>query len=192
MEQRDASEEQSQRHKQKWQLYESHGRHRQRKNPWLLGDASRSSAQIEEDARRWSSHLAAVAAGRPGEFTPAAASSTQMEADGEPPPPTPTLQPPCPDPQRPPDLPQIALLHCVGDRVEWYNSYHLNCDSSEPVFGWQPGTVVCTYNVCPLARADSEPDPYVGLELRAEINRKFHFDCPSALHFAKAIRCAPG
>jgi hypothetical protein len=182
VEQRDASEEQTRRHKQKWQLYESHGRHYDRTNPWTLGDAGPSGAQIEDDARRWKAHLQAVAAGRPGEFTPAVASIAQSEAEAAPAPepPVAVLRPPFPVPQRPDDLAQIALLHEVGDRVEWYNNCHPNDCLSEPVFGWQPGTVVCTYNVCPMALADGVQNPYhtPGVaNYTCDAERQFHFGC---------------
>ena len=182
VEQRNASEEQTRTHKQKWQLYESHGRHRQRHNPWTLGDASRSGAQIEDDARRWNAHLEAVAAGRPGEFTPVAAAATmRKQPEGEPqPPPVAMLQPPFPAPQRPADLSTIALHYRVGDRIEWYNPHHPDCLQSEPVFGWESGTVLCTYNVCPMARADDAPNPYhtPGVaNYTSQAEREFHFGC---------------
>ena len=181
VEQRNASEEQTRKHKQKWELYGSHGRYRHRNNPPVLGIASPSGSQ-HEDTRRWKAHLEAVAAGRSGEFTPAAASSAQAVEDQETEaqPPQIMLRPPFPDPQRPAALPQIALRHCVSDRVEWYNNHHPDDCTSEPVFGWQPGTVVCTYNVCPMALADGAPKPYrtPGVaDYTSEAECQFHFGC---------------
>ena len=112
-------------------------------------------------------------------FTATGAAATAGTAT-ETPPPVVVLRPPFADPQRPADLPQITLQHQVGDRVEWYNSNHPNDISSEPVFGWQPGTIVCTYNVCPMALADGAPNPYhtPGVaNYTSEVERQCHFDC---------------
>ena len=73
--QRNQSEDQRARHKQKWQLYESGGRHYQRTHPDYAAALQASREKIEEDARRWKAHLAAVASGQPGEFTPGRSAS---------------------------------------------------------------------------------------------------------------------
>lgn len=180
VQQRNASEEQMRKHKMKWQLYDSGGRHYNRTHPEAAAIASAHARKIEEDDRRWKAHLQAVNAGRPGEFSPSSATSVIKDCShATAPPPVPAhLRPPFSPPERPTDLPQIALQHRVGDRVEWFNNYHRDGASSNPVFGWQPGTVVCTYNVCVLARAADHPNPYrtPGADYTAEVCRQFHFD----------------
>lgn len=60
VQQRNDSEEQSRRHQQKWQLYESGGRHYNRTHPQAAAAARAFNEQIDARARKWQEHLAAL------------------------------------------------------------------------------------------------------------------------------------